>query len=175
MYSNLRSHIFNNSMIFIWGMLCSFTIFSFVVNDTPVTANIWDVFPSNPNKEKQNFVLSLDKNNILSLESTINILSGTWKSLRISLLYNDTLKDIITKYLQSPYKFSFINKNNSLIILIDIDEQNIEEWKKLFLLPLALDNITLQNIPIIESVQLFDESQIDILSVENTINTSIHH
>jgi hypothetical protein len=46
--------------------------------------------------------------------------------LRISLLYNDTLKDIIAKGVESSYEFSSINKNNSLIMLIDMNKQNIE-------------------------------------------------
>ncbi len=172
MYSKWKSHIINNGIIFIVGMLCSFFVFSFLINDSLTTANIWDAFTSSTSK-KSNFILSLDKNNILSLESTVNIASGIWKSLRISLLYNDTLKDIITQSLQSSYEFSFVNKNNSLIILIDMNKQNIETWKKIFLLP--LDNITSQNIPIIESVTLFDGNQIDVLSIENTTNSSIHH
>lgn len=173
MYSKWKSRIINNAVIFVVGMLCSFVVFSFLINDSLTTANIWDVFTVDNNKSKSNFVLSLDKNNTLSLESTINITSGIWKSLRISLLYNDTLKDNIAKSLQSSYEFSFVNKNNSLIVFIDMNKQNIETWKKIFLLP--LDNITSQNIPIIESVTLFDWNQIDVLSIENTTNSSIHN
>jgi hypothetical protein len=172
MYSKWKSRIINNGIIFVVGMLCSFFVFSFLINDSLTTANIWDAFTSSTSK-KSNFILSLDKNNILSLESTVNIASGIWKSLRISLLYNDTLKDIITQSLQSSYEFSFVNKNNSLIVFIDMNKQNIKTWKKIFLLP--LDNITSQNIPIIESVTLFDGNQIDVLSIENTTNSSIHH
>ncbi len=172
MYSKWKSRIINNGIIFVVGMLCSFFIFSFLINDSLTTANIGDAFNSSSNKTT-NFVLSLDKNNILSLDSNISIPSGIWKSLRISLLYNDTLKDSITKNLQSSYEFSSINKNNSLIILIDMNKQTIETWKKIFLLP--LENITLQNIPIIESVTLFDGNQIDVLSIENTTSSSVYH
>jgi len=172
MYSKWKSRIINNGIVFIVGMLCSFVVFSFLINDSLTTANVGDVFTSTTTT-KPNFLLSLDKNNILSLESSKNIPSGIWKSLRISLLYNDTLKDSIAQSLQSSYEFSSINKNNSLIILIDMNKQNIETWKKIFLLP--LDNITSQNIPIIESVTLFDGNQIDVLSIENTTNSSIHH
>jgi hypothetical protein len=145
-----------------------------LINDSLVTANIWDVFTSNSTTTtKPNFILSLDKKNILSLKSSVNIVSASWKSLRISLLYNDTLKDIIGTSLQSFYDFSFIDKDNSLLLLIDISRQDIESWKIIFSLP--LDNITSQDIPIIESVTLFDGNQIDVLSVENITNSAIDY
>lgn len=155
------------------GMCCAYVVFTFLINDSLTTANIWDAFTSNSNIKKSHFILSVDKNNILSLVSSVNISSDTWKSLRISLLYNDTLKDIIAQSLESSYKFSFINKNNLLVVLIDLTKQDIEIWKKILSLP--LHTITSEEIPIIESITLFDSNQIDSLSVENNTNSSISY
>ncbi len=164
MYNKWKSRIINNSIVFMVGMVFSFFVFLFLKTDSFTTANIGDAFITS-STTVSNFTLSID-NNILSLVSNINLTSGSWKSLRISLLYNDTLKDIIGKNLQSSYEISSINKNNSLIVLIDMNTQNIMQWTKIFLL--NLDNITIKNIPIIESITLFDGDQINELSLENT-------
>ena len=77
MYSKWKSRIINNTIIFVTGMLCSFVIFSFVINDSIITANIGDALITDDNNAKSHFILSLDESNILSLESAINIASGT--------------------------------------------------------------------------------------------------
>jgi len=172
MYNKWKSRIINNGIIFLVGMVCAFFVFSFVINDSIITANIWDAFTTRDDKPSH-FVLSLDENNILSLVSSLDIPSGRWKSLRISLLYNDSLKDMMSGSLQSSYDFSFMDKNNALVLLINMDGQDIEQWKKIFSLPLM--NTISQDIPIIESMTLFDQDQIDILSVENKIISSTYH
>jgi hypothetical protein len=75
MYSKWKSRIINNGIIFVVGMLCSFVVFSFLINDSLTTANVGDAFTSTTST-KSNFLLSLDKNNALSLESNVNITSG---------------------------------------------------------------------------------------------------
>jgi hypothetical protein len=60
-----------------------------------------------------------------------------------------------------------------LIMLIDMNKQNIENWKKLF--SLSLGNVFSKDIPIIESVTLFDWNQVEVLSVENITHSSIYH
>lgn len=147
-------------------MWCAFLVFSFLINDSSTTANIADSFIS-PVAMEQKFdvVFSLDQNKSLSLQSLKDIQWGTWKSLRISLLYNDSLKDIITSSVISSYNFSLLYNDNSLIILIDLNNQSIESWKEIFTIPLK--NIDNKDMPIIDSVILFDIDEMNALSIKN--------
>ncbi len=156
-------------MIFVMGMWCSFLVFLLLINDFSTTANIGDSFTSHIYKEKFDTLLVIDKNNNLLLQSTENIQAGVWKSLRISFLYNDSLKDIINTSLESYYDFSLSFNDNIFTILIDLNKQNIELEKNILLLPLK--NIDSKDIPIIDSVMLFDENRVDSLSIQQSVYT----
>ena len=175
MYKKLVSLVWVNSSIFIVGMCCAFVIASFLTSEHTITANIGDSFVDTQVKDSTNiteFFMSWD-NNAIFLESLVSLSSWVWKSIRISLLYTDSLKTRISKLITSSYKISTTVSNWSVILLIDLEGQNIMPWDQLF--SLSLVDISALDIPIIDSILLFDWDQIDTLSVENRLKNINHY
>jgi hypothetical protein len=176
MYKQFFSRLWKNILIFSIGMLSAFVIFSFVTSDYQTTASIGDAFISSNNNsisiQTPILFVSWD-NNILTLESLVSLWAGSWKSLRISLLYNNDIKSRIKDYLVSPYKISSSLSDGTIVLLIDMNTQDIISWTPIF--SLSTIGILAKDKPIIESVLLFDKENIESLSVENRITYSDHH
>jgi hypothetical protein len=136
------------------------------MNVTPMTASIADSFDPMVTIDNNDTVLLIDTDKNLILQSTKIIPAGVWKSLRISFLYNDKLKDIISTSLQSDYSFSLSYNDDLFTVLIDLQKHTLESWKHIVSLP--LHQIDIKDIPILDSVMLFDGDRIDTLSTKTS-------
>ena len=171
MYTTLKSRIINNGIVFlIWMSLAFFVFISFFGNNN-ITASISDSFVSESIGKNFDFHTIKEDDNYV-IQSLKNFESWTSKSINITLLYNKEIKDIIINSLKSKFKFSLFERENSVVVFFDLVNQDIKFWEQL--LYLSLDNINDKNIPIIDSILLYEDDTVNNLSINSNYSSDYH-
>jgi hypothetical protein len=143
------------------------------MNTTSTTANIGDIFSNNTTKN-YDFSFSWAHNNIVTLQSLKNFDKEQWKSIRITLLYNTVWsQSSLQSKISSQYKYTLLPIDDTTVtILFDLQDQKLTRWSIL----LDIDTTTFddKDIPIIQSIELFDNDVITPLSF-NQPSSDLYH
>lgn len=155
-------------------MCCSFVVFSLVMNSNNTTANIGDAF-SDTNKDYDLSFVKNNRNSII-LKSLKNFNKEIWKSIRINLLYNSIgSESSFQSRINSKYKYAFIPiDDTTFTILFDLKNQEVYNWDILF----SIDTTSFddKDIPIIQSIELFDNDSVIPLSfTQYDWSTNVYH
>lgn len=171
MFSFIRSRVVNDIIIFIVWMWLAYSFSSFFWNNWFTTANIWDAF--NEQQSHKNYDISIaNDSNSYTIKSLKEFEQSQWRSLRIWIIYNKDIKKQLISSFQSKFKFSVWESNDDLNIFIDLWEQSIPYWTNI--LEISLDDISPKDIPIVESIVLYDNGIINNLSIDYD-HTSEYH